>query len=186
MTDKKQRGRTVIAIMRSDDVPNGFGSPLAGMDATFHAMPGLASRMGAPGTVVVGVTFTNLLAGHALPFAEATFAQTWVELHIQPHEVGEGMRGLLSSEQVRGNDEHAAGRGGRVVDFVEVGQMGIVVYGLRKLVVMFGEMRDFRPIVCFGEFISALVGLPPADDVEGNVDLALQPSCEVVGGASVP
>lgn len=50
---------------------------------------------------------------------------------------------------------------------------------------MVSEVRDFRPIVCSGEFISALVGLPPADDVEGNVDLALQSSCEVVGGASV-
>ena len=50
---------------------------------------------------------------------------------------------------------------------------------------MVGEVRDFRPIVLFGEFISALVGLPPADDVVGNVDLALQSSCEVVGGASV-
>lgn len=50
---------------------------------------------------------------------------------------------------------------------------------------MVSEVRDFRPIVCSGEFISALVSLPPADDVEGNVDLALQPSCEVVGGASV-
>ena len=63
--------------------------------------------------------------------------------------------------------------------------MGVAVCGLRELVVMFGEMRDFRPIVSFGEFVRALVRLPPSDDVEGNVDLSLQPSGEIVCGASV-
>ena len=144
-----------------------------------------ASRVGAPGMVVVGVMLADLLAGHALPFAEAAFAQTRVEFHVQPHEVGEGVRGLLRAEQIRRDDEHAAGRGGRVVDFVDVGQMGVAVCGLRELVVMFGEMRDFRPIVGFGEFVRALVRLPPSDDVEGNVDLSLQPSDEIVCGASV-
>ena len=50
---------------------------------------------------------------------------------------------------------------------------------------MVGDVRDCRPLVCFGEFISALGDLPPADDVEWNVDLALQASCEIVCGASV-
>ena len=63
--------------------------------------------------------------------------------------------------------------------------MRAFIRGLRELVVMFGEMRDFRPIVGFGEFVRALVRLPPSDDVEGNVDLSLQPSDENVCGASV-
>ena len=171
--------------MFGDDASYGLGATLAGMDAAFHAMLGFASRVGAPGMVVVGVMLADLLAGHALPFAEAAFAQTRVEFHVQPHEVGEGVRGLLRAEQIRRDDEHAAGRGGRVVDFVDVGQMGVAVCGLRELVVMFGEMRDFRPIVGFGEFVRALVRLPPSDDVEGNVDLSLQPSGEIVCGASV-
>ena len=44
--------------------------------------------------------------------------------------------------------------------------MRAFIRGLRELVVMFGEMRDFRPIVGFGEFVRALVRLPPSDDVE--------------------
>jgi|GEM_PF-3165101 len=72
-----------------------------------------------------------------------------------------------------------------ILNFYDVGQMGVAVCGLRELVVMFGEMRDFRPIVGFGEFVRALVRLPPSDDVEGNVDLSLQPSGEIVCGASV-
>ena len=108
-----------------DDVAHGFRAASARMDAAFHAMLGFASRVGAPGMVVVGVMLADLLAGHALPFAEAAFAQTRVEFHVQPHEVGEGVRGLLRAEQIRRDDEHAAGRGGRVVDFVDVGQMGV-------------------------------------------------------------
>ena len=72
-----------------------------------------------------------------------------------------------------------------ILNFYDVGQMGVAVCGLRELVVMFGEMRDFRPIVGFGEFVRALVRLPPSDDVEGNVDSSLQPSGEIVCGASV-
>lgn len=72
-----------------------------------------------------------------------------------------------------------------LVDFVKIGEIRALVRGLGEFIIMVGDVRDFRPIVCFGEFISALVGLPPADDVEGNVDLALQSSCEIVCGASV-
>lgn len=44
---------------------------------------------------------------------------------------------------------------------------------------------DFRPVVSAGKFVGALVHLPSADDVEGDVDLALQSSAKVVGGSSV-
>lgn len=135
--------------------------------------------------VVFGVLFENLLTGHALPFAEAAFAQTRVESYVKSEKVGDGVGGLLGAEKVRRHDDHASACGRRLVDFVEIGEIRALVRGLGKFVIMVGEVRDFRPIVCFGEFISALVGLPPADDVEGNVDLALQPSCEVVSGASV-
>ena len=72
-----------------DDVAHGFRAASARMDAAFHAMLGFASRVGAPGMVVVGVLFEDFLAGHAFPFAEAAFAQAWVEGYVKSEKVGD-------------------------------------------------------------------------------------------------
>ena len=50
--------------------------------------------------VVFGVLFENLLTGHALPFAEAAFAQAWVEGYVKSEKVGDGVGGLLGAEKV--------------------------------------------------------------------------------------
>ena len=39
--------------------------------------------------------------------------------------------------------------GGRIVDFVKTGEMSAPIGGLRELLIMFGEMRDLRPIIGF-------------------------------------
>ena len=54
-----------------DDVAHGFRAASARMDAAFHAMLGFASRVGAPGMVVVGVMLADLLAGCLLYTSDA-------------------------------------------------------------------------------------------------------------------
>ena len=45
-------------------------------------------------------TVRDFLAGHAFPFAEAAFAQAWVEGYVKSEKVGDGVSGLLGAEKV--------------------------------------------------------------------------------------
>ena len=176
----------MLRVDAAHQVEHRIGAAQSCGDAALHAERELAAGVDPPRIIGVGMLRSNLVAGHALPLPEAAFAQARVRGHVQPQHIGERVRGLQRAEQVGRDDDHASRGCGDLPVFLDVAGFRRPRPRLGQRIRMPGDVGHLRPVVASRKLRRALVGLPLADDVEGHVDLPLQPPRHIEGGPSVP
>ena len=125
----------------------GIGTSLAHGGTAFHTMLGFAPSVLFPRGVVVGCHGFDFGAGHAFPLAEAAFTQSLVTGDWQSQNIGEGVCGLLGTEQVGGHHHHAPAGGRSLLELARISAFGGVRTGLGDGFGMLGKSVHLGPVI---------------------------------------